>query len=184
LLEKEENAVKIELKPDGDYLVGKYNSKRFGCELDVEALIGDGISEEYMQRCVDAAENFSDDMMNEINEAAKRYALAFIELCKEAVGDDFSFEDEDLPVITEDTPASEAAQYYRISALYPDAPKDGAELYFRFSGGCDWEIEHGFEAVFRDGKLVYLGSYDDVTPSRLDYYISREGREFNYALVQ
>lgn len=174
--------MKLEFTEQDGYLVGKYDSRRFGCELEVESYIEDNVSEEYMQRCVDAAESFSDEMINEINEAAKRYALAFIEEIKEEIGEDFSFEDEDLPEITEDTPASEVAQYFGLSSLYPDAPENGTELYFRLSGHCDWEIEHGFEAAFSDGKLVYLGAYEEATPSRLDYFINEEGREFNYAI--
>ena len=142
----------------------------------------DGISEEYVQRCVDTVENMTDAQINELNEAAKRYALAFIELCRESMGDDFTFEEAELPVITEDTPAEDVAQYFQIGSIYPEMPEDGAELYFRFSGSCDWEPEHGFEAAYRDGKLVYVGAYEDVTPSRLNYYVNKDGREFNYAL--
>lgn len=174
--------MKIELT-DGDYFrEGKYFSQRFGRELEVDVDLDDDVSDEYVEHCVDSVESFSDEMMNQINEAAKRYALAFIALCKEVTGDDFSFADENLPVITEDTPASDVAQYFQIGALYVDEPENGTELYFRLSGNCDWEIEHGFEAAFRDGVLVYLGSFEDVSPSRLDYYVTNKGREWNYAL--
>ena len=176
----EETGMKIELKENVSYLEGKYFSQRLGCEITVSADLEDALSEDYILRCVDALEQFDDSMMNELNEAAKRYALGFIELCRDGA-EDFSFEEFDLPEITEETPADDMPQYYGISEMYADAPGDDTELYFRLSGWCDWEPEHGFEAAFRDGKLVYLGAYEDASPSRLDYYISEEGREFNYA---
>ena len=75
-------------------------------------------------------------------------------------------------------------QYVRIGELLIDEPEQEGKLYFRFSGGCDWEIEHGFEAAFQDGRLVYVGAYEQVTPSRLGYYINKQGREWNYAISE
>ena len=63
-------------------------------------------------------------------------------------------------------------------------PKGDCQQYFRLSGGCDWEGEHGLEAGFQDGRLVYLGSFEDVTPSRLNYYVSGKGKEWNYVPEQ
>lgn len=174
--------MKIELTEGKYFREGKYFSKRFDCEMTVAVDLEAAVSDEYISRCADAAENFSEETIAELCEAAKRYALAFIREYREDMGDDFSFEEEELPEITEDTPASEMMQYFRLGELIIDEPEQEGQLYFRFSGGCDWEIEHGFEAAFQDGKLVYVGSFDDVKPYRLDYYVNDKGREWNYAI--
>ena len=180
--EMEKYPMKLELTTDGFWRKGSYFSKRFDGTLEVLARADAGLSDAYIEQCADAAENLSDDMMNEICGAAKRYALAFIGEYMEDLDEDFSFEDEGLPEITEDTPAGEMIDYFTIGEVIADQPKGDCQQYFRLSGSCDWETEHGFEAAFQNGKLVYLGSFDDVTPSRLDYFINGKGREFNYAL--
>ena len=176
--------MKIELTPGKYFREGKYYSKRFDQEMEVAVALDAKVSDEYISRCVDTVESFSGKTITELCEAAKRYTLEFIELLKEDAGEDFSFEDEDLPVITEDTPAGEMMQYVQIGELLIDEPEQEGQLYFRFSGGCDWEIEHGFEAAFQDGRLVYAGAYEQVTPSRLGYYINKQGREWNYAISE
>ena len=174
--------MKIELTNNDHFREGTYFSKRFDCGMTVSSDLDNSVSDEYIERCVDAAELFSDEMINTINEAAKRYALAFIEEIKEETGEDFSFEDEDLPEITEDTPASEMPEYFHFNELSADKPEHENQLYFRLSGGCDWESEHGLEAAFCDGKLINLGSFEQATPHRVDYFISGKGREWNYAI--
>ena len=174
--------MKIELTNGKYFREGKYYSERFACEMTASSDLDNPVSDEYIERCADAAECFSDEMMNTINEAAKRYALTLIEEIREETGEDFSFEDEDLPEITEDTPASEMPEYFRFNELSADKPEHENQLYFRLSGGCDWEIEHGLEAAFCDGKLIYLGSFEQATPHRVDYFTSGKGREWNYAI--
>lgn len=175
--------MKIELLPGDYFREGKYFSKRFERELEVSVALDDNVSDEYVERCVDTVESFSDEMMDTICEAAKRYCLAFIALCKEDVSDEeFDYDEFELPHVTENTSAREMLQYFGISTLSCDEPENENDLYFRLSGGCDWEIEHGFEAAFCNGRLVYLGSFEDVSPSRLDYYVTNKGREWNYAL--
>lgn len=171
--------MKIELTPGDYFREGKYFSRRFERELDVSVDLNATVSDEYIERCVDAVENFSDDTVTELCEAAKRYCLAFFELCKEDGDEAFA---DGLPPVTADTPAREMMQYFDLGELSIDEPKDEGQLYFRFSGSCDWEIEHGFEAVFQNGRLVYAGSFEDVSPSRLGYFIEKQGREFNYAI--
>lgn len=154
----------------------------FDREMEVHANLDESVTDDYVGRCADTVENFSDDMMNEICEAAKRYALACIGDYMEDMGENFSFEDENLPEITADTPAGEMPEYFRFKELIVNKPKQEDQIYFRLCGGCDWENEHGFEAAFQDGKLVYLGAFCEAVPGRLDYFVSGKGREFNYAI--
>lgn len=130
---------------------------------------------------MDAVEGFSDEMMHTINEAAKRYCLALIEMLKKE-GEDFSYKEFGMPYVTDEMPADEMPRYFEISEISADEPETEDQLYFRLTGGCDWEIEHGFEAAFCDGKLIYLGSYEQATPRQVGYYITGKGRAFNYAI--
>ncbi|MBP0975377.1 MAG: hypothetical protein J6Z40_06110 [Oscillospiraceae bacterium] len=174
--------MKIELTEGCYFREGKYFSKHFDKELAVYADLDESMTEEYVGRCADAVEHFSDEMTDTINEAAKRYALDTIAGYMEDEGEDFSFEEYDLPEITEDTPAGDMPEYFRFKELIVNKPKQEGQLYFRLCGGCDWENEHGFEAAFQDGTLVYLGAFCEAVPGRLDYFVSGKGREFNYAI--
>ena len=173
--------MKIELIRNDGWLEGKYFSERFQCELDVSAEINENISEEYVQRCVDAVEGFSDAMLDEICEAAKRYCLAFIRVEKDAQGDEYQVS-EPYQSVTKDTPARELLHLVSFHSLVIDEIENEDLLYFRLSGGCDWEIEYGIEADFLDNQLFYLGSFEHVEADD-DYYSSGKGMQWNYALT-
>lgn len=48
---------------------------------------------------------------------------------------------------------------------------------FHVEGRCDWEPEHGLEITISDGKILYVGSFDDYPPnsSRLSYLLEHYG---------
>ncbi len=53
------------------------------------------------------------------------------------------------------------------------------EFYCQFSGGCDWEIEHGVSMSFKDGKtLAKVGSYGHVNNS--DAYADKSMDKYIY----
>ena len=164
---------KIENGYEGTFFCAKLDS-----EIRIEA---EEVHEAYIRRCADLIGNMSDAMLDELCEAAKQYCLWFIEQEKEAMGDEFT-EEEAYHKITPDTPARELLPMFTFRTMYIREPQDDIRMFFTLGGGCDWEIEHGIEAAFRDGKLAYLGSYDGVTASGLDYYIDDEGAEWNFAL--
>ena len=46
-------------------------------------------------------------------------------------------------------------------------------IEFHAGGGCDWKIEHGFEFTVSDGKILYVGPFEDMPPNnpeRFAYY--------------
>ena len=132
-----------------------------GEEIDIE-LCDDGTPEEYGVRCAEAVGNLSPALIADILEAAKRYCLHFIALCRESAGE--NFDPDEFPPVTEETPAEEMLSYFSVDGVYIDDPDDRTQIGYRLSGGCDWEIEHGFEADILDGKLVYLGMFEQNSP--------------------
>lgn len=157
----------------------KFYCRQLDCEIEVEA--DDGVSTEYIRRCSDMIENMSDTLRDEICEAAKRFCLAFLANEKDAVGDGFQ-PTEPYHRITKDTPARELLALVQLDRMMIGEPADERQLYFRLSGSCDWEIEHGIEADVLDGQLFYLGDYEGVDADS-DYYRTGTGRQWNYALT-
>ncbi len=176
---KEEPA--MTLTKDDEVWTGKFFCAKLGYEVEVEA---DGVvSEDYVRRCAAQIENMSDELYNAIREAAKRYCLAFLRREKDNLGEDFVIE-EDYQRVTKDTPAEDIMKMCQFDTLYIGEMEDESQIYFTLGGNCDWEIEHGLETGIQDGKLVYLGSFDDVsTPAQLSYYTEDNGRQWNYALT-
>jgi len=145
-------------------------------EIDIELSDGETPAE-YGEKCADALRNMPDALIQDILEAAKRYCLYFIELCKESAGE--NYDPAEFPPVTADTPAEEMRQYFEIDGVYVEDPEDSSQIGYRLSGGCDWEIEHGFEADILDGKLVYLGMFEMNSPWN-DF---EPDDEWNFAIV-
>lgn len=158
---------------------GSFTCGKLGYDIELEA---ENVSEDYVRRCADVIENMSDELYRAVCEAAKRYCLWFIAEEKDAMGDTFE-KTEQYHKIKADTPAEELLPLFTFGTLYIGETEDENELFFTLGGGCEWEIEHGIEAAFKDGTLAYLGSYEGVTADGLDYYIDEEGWEWNHALT-
>ncbi|MBR5372490.1 MAG: hypothetical protein IK130_09780 [Oscillospiraceae bacterium] len=130
-------------------------------EIEFE-LCDDETPEAYGEKCAEAVGNMPPELIRDILEAAKRYCLFFTNLCRESAGE--QFDPDEFPPVTEDTPAEEMRKYFSISGVCVDDPDDPAQIGYRLSGECDWEIEHGIEADILDGKLVYLGAFEMNSP--------------------
>lgn len=166
------------LKQDGDGFKGTLFCEKLGYEIEVEA---EGVSEDYVQRCAALVEHMTDALYGEICEAAKRFCLAFLRTEKDAQGEDFAVTEE-YHRVTKDTPAEDVMQMCQFDSLYIDEIEDERQLYFTLGGNCDWEIEHGLEADVLDGKLFYLGGYEQISADS-EYYRTGIGKQWNYALT-
>ena len=166
------------LTKNNEVWTGKFFCAKLGYEVEVEA---EGVSEDYVRRCVAQIENMSDELYNAIREAAKRYCLAFLRTEKDNLGEDFVIE-EDYQRVTKDTPAEDVLRMCQFDILYIDRTEDESRLCFRLGGNCDWEIEHGIEADVLDGQLFYLGGFEQVDADS-EYYRTGLGKQWNYALT-
>ena len=130
----------------------------FDCVLDVT--IDKGVPLEYAEKCAEALNSLSEETIKDIYEAAKRYCLFFIDLC----GDAWDYDDYDMQIrVTEDTPSEMMKSEIRPHVFIVDTPKD-ERIGFHIECGCSWEPEHGLEITILDGKLVYLGGFEDSSP--------------------
>ena len=121
------------------YIEGKVYCKLSDTEIDVD-LYGD-VPIEYAEKCVEAMNSMSEDLVDAICRAAKQYCLEYLDAVGGAELNEINLT---IPV-NENTPPREMLKY-------------------QLSGNCDWEEEHGIEIVILDDRLVYLGEFTDESP--------------------
>ncbi len=126
----------------------------------------ESVSPEFVKRCEAHLKQMPDSMVQVIMEAAKKYCLFFMDLCKESAGD--QYDPSEFPPVTPDTPAMEMEPYFGIHEAIIETPEDESVTAYRLTGGVDWEPEHGLEICIRDNKVLYLGGFDGNSPWR-DY---------------
>ena len=142
-------------------------------EIDV-AVYDEGVSEDYIEKCIMSLNNLSDKTTEEICNAAKKYCLKVKELYEEY---DLSL----IPIIpiTADTKAEEICKYFKITGIVIEKPEDEKIVGYSIGGNCDWETEHGIEIIIRDEKVVYLGA-DEANSPWNDYDIYDEWNFINH----
>ncbi|MCH5204556.1 MAG: hypothetical protein J1F03_07390 [Oscillospiraceae bacterium] len=141
---------------DGRFgLEGNLRWELFDRELEVS--IDRGADINYAEKCAEALVNLPDDTVQSIFEAAKRNFLFFCEY----VGHDFN-EDMDVKIYP-DTHAEEIRADIFPHVFIVDKPKD-ERVGFHIECDCCWEPEHGLEITILDGRLVYLGPFEDNGP--------------------
>ncbi len=151
----------ITVKPlgkDMTYREGKVYCKLWDTEIDV-ALYDEEVSIEYAEKCAEAMNSMSDDLIDAICRAAKKYCLEFLD----AIGGASMNEIELTVPVDENTPPLEMLKCFYCT-LIVDAPEDPSRIGYQLSGNCDWEEEHGIEIDILDGRLVYLGEYCGESP--------------------
>lgn len=126
----------------------------FNKEIDVA--IGDDVDVAYAEKCAEALNGLSEETVNAIWEAAKKYCLYFIELC----GGEWDEWNEMSFRVTKKTPAEKIKSEIFPICLIVDEPED-ERIGFDIECNCSWEAEHGLEITILDGKLVYLGAFED-----------------------
>ena len=163
----------IQYKPlgkDSVYREGKVYCKLWDTEIDV-ALYDEEVTIEYAEKCAEAMNSMSDELVDAICRAAKQYCLGFLDEIGGA-----SLNDIDLTVpVDENTPPLDMLKCF-YCALIVDAPEDPSRIGYQLSGNCDWEEEHGIEIDILDGRLVYLSEYSGQSP-----WDDHSDEEWNYA---
>ncbi len=138
-----------------------YYSEAFRSEIrfNVE---DETVSPEFVKRCEEHLKNMPERMAGVIMEGAKKYCLFFMELCKEAAGN--QYDPNEFPPVTPETPAAEFAKYFGVTSMQIEAPENARIPAYRLSGHADWEPEHGLEIIIRGDRVLYLGSFDCNSP--------------------
>lgn len=143
---------------EGEFgLEGDFDWELFGEVIEVS--IDEETDMEYAEKCAESLQNLPEETVQAIWEAAKRYCLFFMELC----GNDADDFNEMSIEVTEDMPAEDIKTEIYPSVLIINEP-EGDGIGFHIECSCTWETEHGLEITILDGKLVYLGPFEDSRP--------------------
>lgn len=72
---------------------------------------------------------------------------------------------------------STVLNYIRIKSVIVDDNCRQDRIEFHTEGGCKWEPEHGLEVTISDGKILYVGGFEDYGPnsSRLEHILEKYG---------
>lgn len=140
------------------YIEGRVYCKLSDTEIDVD-LYGD-VPIEYAEKCAEAMNSMSEELVDAICCAAKKYCLEYLDAVGGAELNEINLA---IPV-NENTPPLEMLKCFDIGTLIIDVPKDPSRTGYQLSGNCDWEEEHGIEIVILDDRLVYLGEFTDESP--------------------
>ena len=147
-----ENLHKKYYSKDSYTIEGTVWSEFLGKEIDVR--IDDETLIEYAEKCAQAMNNLSDETIDTLCEAAKKYCLWMAGLLAETGG---SLDDEWFDMRTkvdENSPAREILKSVWLNLLV-EKPKDSS-IGYCLGGACGWELEHGIEIVIKDNKVLYV----------------------------
>ena len=72
---------------------------------------------------------------------------------------------------------SEILEHVGLGSLIVGEDCRQDRIEFHVSGFCDWEPEHGLEVTVSDGKILYVGPFEDYEPNseRLLYALEHYG---------
>ena len=147
-----------DLQDKGYGRVGKMHCIPFQKEIQV-FLRDDEVTEEYAEKCADALNHMSQELIDTICKGAKAYCLKFMEI----VDDDFK--EMSIPV-DESTSFREMLKCFSVMELVILEPKDKTKIGYQLFCCCDWEIEHGMEIDILENKVVYLSAFNGFSPWR------------------
>lgn len=127
---------------------------------DITVICQKGVSPEYAEKCLGYLEEMDDALMLQIC----RYAELFLKDTLEntsvgELGDEEAFPYDDLPGLL---------QYISFETLYieepPESMEDAPEIkVLNLTGGCDWWEDEGLQCLMRDGEVIYLGYFADLS---------------------
>lgn len=144
---------------------------------DINVMLHGDVSEEYAQCCAEVLNNLPTNVVDDICNAAMRYYFHH----KQCVGEEI---DELMSVrVTKLSNPRDILKCIQVGVLIVDEPED-EQIGFHVECGCDWEDDHGLEFTILDGKLVYLGEYNDnrawkkYSPNDVWNYVNDIKRKF------
>ena len=151
-----------DIKPDSSFpeeLEGEVFFPLFNKKIKVCGFSPDNV--EYANECAKLLTELNDNVVKELCLASIRYCNAFLE----AVGEKQYTFDNERDVLAMIEP--------RFLLIEQDETRPAIHMEL----GCDWEEEHGMEWAIRDGKVVYVSSYNGVSP--FDDFTEKD--EWNFA---
>ncbi len=120
---------------------------------DISVYFPDRSKLTYAEKCAAYLNNMNEDMLNRLKKYIYRYYREY--------ADQFDEDELGMPVDVEE---EDILRYVSPGALIieKDCREKMTEFHLEFE--CDWEIEHGLEITISNGKILYVGSFDDMPP--------------------
>ncbi|WP_458457900.1 DUF6985 domain-containing protein [Pseudobutyrivibrio sp.] len=142
----------------------KIKSLKWGEDFSLMSDVVDRLP--YAQKCLDYLDNLPQDVEDRLRKYIVRYYKDF---------EQYLDEDEltEMGVVDETT----VFDHIHIKSVIVDDDSRPDIVEFHVEGNCDWEPEHGLEFTISDGKILYVGPFDDNPPNseRLAYALENFG---------
>jgi len=136
---------------------------------EIVVFVSEAAPLEYAERCAAYLANLPDSVIDKLCEGSIRYC--------ESMRQHFGQMGISIP---ENIPLRDILKYIQPGSLIVEEPEDDT-VAFHLSMNCDWEEEHGMEWCIRDGQVLYVGSFDDVSPWESKEYFKNDS--WNYAVI-
>ncbi len=156
---------------------GKFISTLF--RRDMKVLIYNGADVEYAELCVNDFNDLSDRLVEKMCRAAVLYCFTSLNSWAEIDKRDEIEAKLNVP-LSPDMPPENILKCLRPVILSVREAQDG-QIGYSVEFDCDFEPEHGMEAVILDGKLIYTGpfadhsAWDEYPPDDPTNYAARIG---------
>jgi len=143
---------------------GKTDSLKWGKDISLMCDTKEQLP--YAEKCL----AYFDFMPNEVELKLIKYLLRYFMDYKQDMDQE---ELEELGAINEEN----ILKHIQIGSVIVDNECRKDRIEFHIEGGCDWEPEHGLEITISDGKILYVGPFEDYGPnsSRLRYALENYG---------
>ena len=119
-------------------------------DTDIAVFLFEEVTLDYAQKCADAMNSMSEDLIGAICRSARLFCLTFFE----EISDEWREELELSVPVDADTPPLEMLRYFRPMGLVVEPPLDPGRIGYQLKCSCDWDEENGLEIDILDGKMV------------------------------
>jgi hypothetical protein len=128
-------------------------------QTDINVFIDDGVDLAYAEKCVDAMNALSSETIENLCNSSIRYCEWIIENSEDVYEDG-----DEIIIIPENIKSRDILEFIKPSVMIIYQPLDHSIAAFSMELNCDWEPEHGMEWVIKDEKILYVGSFDGISP--------------------
>lgn len=147
-----------------DYgLEGKVEFRLFNKTINV--LMNENIDLKYANLCAENVNNLDEKIINRLCQYSISYCNDF---CDDVGEEPYEF-----------NTLIDVLNYVRPTSLIINTPKDTNKIAFHLELNSDWEVEHGLEWTICNGKILYVGSFENENGwKEISYY-----KELNWNYV-
>lgn len=142
---------------------GKTDSLKWGKDISLICDSKEQLS--YAEKCL----AYFDSIPDEVELKLIKYLLRYFMDYKNYIDEEF----EEFGTINEEN----ILKHIQIGAIIVDRECRKDRIEFHIDGSCDWEPEHGLEITISDGKILYVGPFENYAPnsSRIRYALENYG---------